>query len=215
MLIILDWDGTLADSRALIVGAMQQAAISLDLPAPADETVAALIGLGLPETVAALFPGQSSPVQVQVKEAYSRHFVERSVAQGKTQFFPGVLSSLQALKERGHELAIATGKSRKGLNRVLSADGITNLFQATRAADETRSKPHPQMLLELLEETGFGTEQAIMVGDTSYDMEMAAQIDMQRVAVSYGVHSVDILQQYQPALTINQFDELLQWSMLN
>jgi phosphoglycolate phosphatase len=106
---------------------------------------------------------------------------------------------------------VATGKSRRGLNRVLDADNIGHLFSATRAADETASKPSPLMLEEILADTGIPVSQAVMIGDTSYDMEMAANIDMQRIAVSFGMHEVDVLQQYSPSLVIDRLDQLLQW----
>ena len=107
---------------------------------------------------------------------------------------------LDDLKQRGFKLAVATGKSRRGLDRVLAKTNSQNLFDITRAASETKSKPHPQMLQEILSFTGVSPEQAIMVGDTSYDLEMAKNIAMPRVGVSYGVHSVDVLQQYQPLM---------------
>lgn len=214
MLVILDWDGTLADSRQTIVDAMQAAANDLGEQVPAEGAVAALIGLGLPETVETLFPGLSGERRAVIQQAYSRNFIARNSKPGSTKFFPGVIETLDELAARGHALAVATGKSRKGLNRVLGNEGLEHRFLATRAADETRSKPHPLMLEELLEETGFAVGDAVMVGDTSYDMEMACAIDMPRIAVSYGVHKAEALREYDPLAIIDSIARLLQQSRL-
>ncbi len=214
MLIILDWDGTLADSRDLIVGAMCRSAEMLALPIPKASAVAPLIGLGLPEAIDSLFPDASPSLREKFRHTYSENFVTASQQQGATRFFPDVLDSLHALRENGHALSIATGKSRRGLDRVLAADGIAALFVATRAADETRSKPHPLMLQELLAETGTALSDAVMVGDTTYDMAMAESIGMSRIGVSYGVHTVDQLLAHDPVEILDNFSALLDCAML-
>ncbi len=226
MLLIFDWDGTLADSRDHIVAAMQAAITHLQLPEQTDDRCAQMIGLGLRETAMQLFSGfYNNGVDerdgidehglTQFSECYSKHFVDLKQQYGEAQFFPGAIETLQQLKAQGHLLAVATGKSRRGLDRALLADNLVDLFVATRAADETASKPSPIMLKALLNETGISAEQAVMIGDTSYDMQMAKNIDMPRIAVSYGVHEVSVLEQYAPTLVIDRMDQLLQWSALN
>lgn len=214
MLLIFDWDGTLADSKDHIVNAMQAAIDDLGLPARERETCAQMIGLGLQEVSMRLFPDHGADHHDGFIERYSHHFTRLRLEYGGTQFFPRALATLHELKARGHSLAIATGKSRRGLDRVLLADDIQSLFVATRAADETESKPSPRMLNELLQETGTTAADAVMIGDTSYDLEMAARAGMQSIAVSYGVHRVDNLREYNPALIIDCMSELLHWSAL-
>ena len=226
MLLIFDWDGTLADSRDHIVAAMQAAISSLQLPAQSDDRCAQMIGLGLRETAMQLFScfylngideqdGIDEQGLTEFAESYSKHFIALKQQHGATQFFPNAIETLWQLKEQGHLLAVATGKSRRGLDRALVADNLVDLFVATRAADETASKPSPVMLEALLCETGMSADQAVMIGDTSYDMQMAKNIDMRRIAVSYGVHEVSVLEQYAPSLVIDRMDQLLQWSALN
>ncbi len=214
MLLIFDWDGTLADSKDHIVNAMQAAIEELSLPAQDREACARMIGLGLLEVSKRLFPDLASDGHQRFAETYSHHFTRLRLEYGGTQFFPRALPTLRELKARGHSLAVATGKSRRGLDRVLLADNIEDLFVATRAADETESKPSPRMLNELLNETGTAVDDAVMIGDTSYDLEMATRAGMQSIAVSYGVHSVADLREYKPALIIDCMSELLHWPAL-
>jgi len=225
MLLIFDWDGTIADSREHIVAAMQAAISTLQLPAQTDNRCAQMIGLGLQETALKLFPhfynngfdeqeGINQSGLEQFSQHYSSHFTYLKKQYGPTQFFPGAIETLEKLKAQGHLLAVATGKSRRGLDRTLAADNLVDLFIATRAADETASKPNPMMLEALLNETNMSAEQAVMIGDTSYDMQMAVNIDMQRIAVSYGVHEVSVLEQYAPSLVIDRMEQLLQWPAL-
>lgn len=189
MLLIFDWDGTIADSREHIVAAMQAAISTLQLPAQTDNRCAQMIGLGLQETALKLFPhfynngfdeqeGINQSGLEQFSQHYSSHFTDLKKQYGPTQFFPGAIETLEKLKAQGHLLAVATGKSRRGLDRTLAADNLVDLFIATRAADETASKPNPMMLEALLNETNMSAEQAVMIGDTSYDMQMAVNIDM-------------------------------------
>ncbi len=214
MLLIFDWDGTLADSQEHIVNAMQAAIEALQLPEHSRESCAQMIGLGLSEVALRLFPGAGVDAHQAFIESYSYHFTRLRQQYGGTQFFPDAISTLNALHTHGHQLAIATGKSRRGLNRVLDADNIAHLFAATRAADETASKPNPLMLEEILSETGVGVGDAVMIGDTSYDLEMARNLDMRRIGVSYGVHHVEVLREYKPAIIIDSLAELLQWPAL-
>lgn len=207
MLIILDWDGTLLDSAGKIIRCMQQAAEDLTLPTLSDAEVKQIIGLGLPEAIAELYPQASALQHEQFRERYVAHFLEQD--KQPCVFFPTVLETLQTLKEAGYYLAVATGKSRRGLNRVLANLAMENFFHASRCADETRSKPHPAMLHELLQEFDLPSEQAVMVGDTTYDLQMARDANMPYVGVHYGVHDVASLQALQPLAMLEQFADLL------
>jgi phosphoglycolate phosphatase len=205
-LVIFDWDGTLMDSVAHIVECIQQAAVTLEQPIPSIEAARNIIGLGLPEAIAILFPHASATACEKIRQQYAHHFVLGSP--DKIQLFDGVLPLLTQLREAGALLAVATGKSRLGLNRVLAQTGLGDYFVATRCADETASKPHPLMLQQLLAHTGIAVDEAVMIGDTSYDLEMAQQIAMPRIGVSYGVHSVDVLQSYQPLAIVDNVYQL-------
>lgn len=194
-LVIFDWDGTLFNSVGQIVASLQFAAQQHQQPL-SDDAAKSIIGLGLPEVMQTLFPDVPE-LHSAILDTYAEHYVAHSQ---DDQWFDGVGDMLHDLKQRGFKLAVATGKSRRGLDRVLAKTQSQDLFDITRAASETQSKPHPQMLQEILSYTGVAPEQAIMVGDSSYDLQMAQNIEMPRVGVSYGVHSVDVLQQYKPLM---------------
>lgn len=213
MLFIFDWDGTLSDSKAKITKAMQLAAEDLGWVPLDDNLIHNIIGLGLPEAIHRLYPGVSVADRQRLREAYAAHFLMLDEAR-PSDFFPGVADTLHYLKGQGHTLTIATGKSRKGLDRIFGVLGLSDFFHATRCADETASKPDPLMLHELLLEFGVGAEDAVMIGDTEYDMEMAKNIAMPRIAVSYGAHHVERLHVYEPVLCLDRFDELLAWERL-
>ncbi|ENU79407.1 hypothetical protein F975_02651 [Acinetobacter sp. ANC 3789] len=194
-LVIFDWDGTLFNSVGQIVASLQFAA-QQHQQLLSDDAAKSIIGLGLPEVMQTLFPDVPE-LHSAILDSYAEHYVAHSQAD---QWFDGVSDMLHDLKQRGFKLAVATGKSRRGLDRVLAKTQSQDLFDITRAASETQSKPHPQMLQEILSYTGIAPEQAIMVGDSSYDLQMAQNLEMPRVGVSYGVHSVDVLQQYKPLM---------------
>lgn len=209
MLFIFDWDGTLQDSADRIVAVMQLAVIDRCLLPLTDASIRNIIGLGLPEALRALYPELPRAELDALQAAYSRRFVEAEDL--PSPLFSGVRETLDQLRADGYRLAVATGKSRRGLNRILDELGMGQYFDATRCADETRSKPHPQMLNELLAELGVPASSAVMVGDTEYDMEMAVNAGMPRVAVDYGAHAVERLLPYQPGLVLSDFSSLLQW----
>ncbi|UUS64881.1 MULTISPECIES: HAD-IA family hydrolase [unclassified Acinetobacter] len=192
-LVIFDWDGTLFDSVGQIVASLKFAADQYSQPLT-DTDAKSIIGLGLPEVAQRLFPTVPE-FHSDILQSYADHYVAHSKGD---MWFDGVADMLQELRDAGLQLAVATGKSRKGLDRVLAQTQSHELFCATRAASETKSKPDPLMLAEILAETGLRPDQAIMVGDTSYDLEMALNIQMPRVGVSYGVHTVETLQCFQP-----------------
>lgn len=209
MLFIFDWDGTLMDSTRRIIEAMQLAIAELGWPARSDEEVCEIIGLGLPEAIEYLFPGLVLAERQRLQASYASHYV--AADQQPCEFFPGVLMALEELKARGHLLAVATGKSRKGLQRVFGQLDLHDFFHASRCADETRSKPHPLMLQELLVELGSSRERAVMIGDTEYDMAMARNAGMARIAVSFGAHAVERLLPYEPELVLDNLQQLLVW----
>ncbi len=207
MLVIFDWDGTLCDSAARIVAAMQAAAIEVDLPRPSEAAVVNIIGLGLHEAVERIFPDLGSARYEPLKQAYSHHF--RELDEVPSPLYPGAMETMGQLKQSGYRLAVATGKSRNGLDRVLAGHDLADFFDASRCADETRSKPHPLMLHELLEELSCAAQDAVMVGDTEYDLAMAVAADMPSVGVSYGSHSRERLLQHSPLAVIDSLPELL------
>jgi len=168
---------------------------------PLDKDVRHIIGLGLPQAMEVLFH-EAPDKHLELAKAYSRHFSE-SQALPDVSLFTGVEDVLAELKEAGATLAVATGKSRRGLNRVLSELGMQTLFAHTRCADETRSKPHPLMLQELLDEAWMTVEQAVMVGDSIYDLAMAEQAGMASIGVTYGVHTREQLLLHQPLAVVD------------
>lgn len=208
-LIIFDWDGTLCDSQARIVQCMQRAAKVLEIKVLTEVQIKEVIGLGLPESMRRLYPNLDPTLREQLKAQYIEFFLAADIT--PSPLFQGVEAGLAQLKANKAALAVATGKSRRGLNRVLDYHQFNDLFIATRCADETQSKPDPTMLNELLEVSGYSPHEAIMVGDTEYDMAMAETIGMPRVAVSYGVHDITRLQAYKPLVCIDHFSEFIVW----
>ncbi|ARN75530.1 HAD-IA family hydrolase [Oceanicoccus sagamiensis] len=209
MLFVFDWDGTLLDSTDKIAGCMQKAIAELGLPERSTEQAKSIIGLGLPEAVQTLFPEIDKAIIPEVTAAYSRHFVADD--QTPCDFFPNVDDVLKQLRAEGHLLAVATGKSRRGLNRVLANMSLTDFFDGSRCADETASKPDPLMLNQLLQELDVEVSSAVMVGDTDFDLGMAANAGMRSIGVSYGAHSVERLLPHKPVRIIDRFEELLEW----
>ncbi|SHE65513.1 phosphoglycolate phosphatase [Microbulbifer donghaiensis] len=212
MLVILDWDGTVCNSEARIVACMQRAAERVGLPVLAPEAIGNIIGLGLPEAILSLFPEAVSEQRQQMREYYAEEWLAARTE--PLPLFDGVLETLDQLLGAGHQLAVATGKSRRGLNREFEEHGLGELFVASRCADETASKPNPLMLRELLVETGRAVDDAVMVGDTVYDLEMAAAAGMASIGVSYGVHTPERLETLRPRVIIDHFSELLRWPPL-
>lgn len=208
-LIIFDWDGTLMDSVPRIVSCMQAAALEAEWGELTAAEVEDIIGLGLPEAIAQLCPG-ILPVQAErLRERYSHHFVTADAT--PMMFFAGVEAQIARLRGREQQrLAVATGKSRRGLDRIFAETDSSAWFHASRTADETRSKPHPQMLSELLAELKVPVERAVMVGDTAYDLEMARAIGMDRIGVTYGVHTSERLALSRPKWIVHSIDELFE-----
>ncbi len=207
MLLIFDWDGTLIDSAAKIVSCMQCAAEKSGVDPLPDELIRHIIGLSLPQAIAVLYPQETPEKCEEIRQHYVGHYI--GVDQTPSPLFAGVADTLHTLRDAGYTMAVATGKARRGLDRVLEQMGMQKFFHATRCADETRSKPHPQMLHELLDFFVCAPEQALMVGDSSYDMEMAQAAGVPRVAVSYGAHSIQQMQRFEPLACLDRFADLL------
>lgn len=208
-LLIFDWDGTLCDSVTTISTCIQHAAKEQGLPVPSFAEASNIIGLGLKEAVSFLFPNADDQLIAAVAQSYSAFYRKKNA--GPTDFFPHVLEVLNQLKQSGYLIAVATGKSRAGLNRAFVASDIENLFHGSRCADETASKPNPLMLNELLEQFDIAVDQALMIGDTEFDLDMAQQINMPRLAVTYGAHVKDRLVKFEPIACIDCFSDIIKY----
>lgn len=205
-LLVFDWDGTLCDSLSRIVLCIRCAAEDVGLPPPAEENAREIIGLGLVDALETLFPGIASELILAMRDSYSRHFVEFD--REPSPFFEGVFDTLQTLRDRGYLLAVATGKSRRGLDRVLAARGLQDFFHGSRCADETAGKPDPRMLRELMVQFDAAPEKTLMIGDTEFDLAMAASAGSPSVAVSYGAHHPERLLKYRPLALVERFSEI-------
>ena len=208
-LLIFDWDGTLADSIGRIVESMRAAARLAELPVRDDFSIKGIIGLGLPEAIRTLYPDITANGMLELRQHYADHYTALDV--NPSPLFEGVLESIEAFRAHGYHLAVATGKARRGLDRVLKANDWLDYFDITRAADETASKPDPLMLHEIIQHCDVRPEQALMVGDSSFDLLMARNAGIDSVAVGYGAQSLDSLREYQPRLAIDSFSELRTW----
>ena len=205
-LLIFDWDGTLMDSVGRIVACMQKSAMDCALPIPSADQIKEIIGLSLREAMTRLFvPVTESEVEALIAR-YREHYLYLDAT--PTPLFPGVESVLASLHAQGYILAVATGKARAGLDRVLQETGLAALFHASRGADEARSKPDPLMLEQLLAELDIPVDQAVMVGDSIHDMAMAERLGMARIGISWGVHPAERLASYQPRAVIDSLSSL-------
>lgn len=207
--IVFDWDGTLVNSIARIVDAAKAAIEDLDMPPREDAVLRDVIGLGLSDCWQRLFP-ESSEERFRAFVARYRHrFLHEEAVH--VELFVGARETLESLAARGYRLAVATGKSRFGLDRELEVTGVTRLFEITRCADETRSKPDPQMLIEIMTRLDATPDETLMVGDTEYDLAMAHAAGTDAVAVSGGAHEKPRLLRWQPLTCLNQISELTSW----
>lgn len=194
--VIFDWDGTLVDSVDHIAESLERAARELGFPVRTREELRHIVGLGMHEALEFLYPGITHEEITRLRECYAGYFFTRDTT--PKDLFPGTLEVLQELRRSDRRMAVATGKSRPGLDRGLLSSGIGPYFDITRCANETASKPDPLMLREILEATGADPERSVMVGDTIYDMEMAWSVGMPAIGVSWGVHSHQQLREHQP-----------------
>ncbi len=208
-LLIFDWDGTLADSIGRIVEAMKRAARAAGYLERDDVAIKGIIGLALPEAILTLYPELDDSQVVVFRQHYADCYMAMDAE--PSPLFAGVAESLAAFRAAGYRLAVATGKARRGLDRVLKAHGWEEYFDITRAADETRSKPHPLMLEQILAHCQVPRERALMVGDASFDLLMARNAGIDAVAVGYGAMPLDALKVHEPVLAIERFTELHEW----
>jgi len=208
-LIIFDWDGTLMDSAQKIANCIRASARDVGIAEPDSERAKSIIGLGLQEAMRVLFPDISDRQIDQLIEAYRYHFVTGDNTEQT--LFDGVPEGLQKLNDAGVLLAVATGKSRVGLDRVFESVELRTQFVTSRCADETRSKPHPQMLHEILEYTAVDPRKSIMVGDTTFDMDMAANAGMAGLGAGYGVHSEEMLMASKAIKVHATFNNVIAW----
>lgn len=200
------------DSTAAIVKSIQASARDFDLPIPDNHIAAYVIGLGLPEALKAAMPGLDPEYYPQMIERYRHHYLS---CDHDLTLFDGVREMLEDLSQTGYLLAVATGKSRQGLNRALNESGLAPLFDATRCADETFSKPHPAMLQELSLELGQNLQRTVMIGDTTHDLQMANNAGASAIAVEYGAHPEQMLRQLNPVFSARNVVDLHDWLSRN
>ena len=207
-LIVFDWDGTLFDSTALITRCIQAACADVGCAVPSDTQASYVIGMGLAEALQHAAPTLPRERYRELAERYRHHYFAR---QHEVVLFEGALEMLQALKGRRHLLGVATGKSRRGLDEALHGTALNGLFDATRTADETASKPDPRMLLELMDEFGIAPQRTVMVGDTTHDLLLAANAGTASIGVSYGAHDHAAFAEFAPRHVAHSVADLSDW----
>ena len=207
-LIVFDWDGTLFDSTALITKCIQSACADLGVDIPSDEDASYVIGLGLQDALSRAVPGLDRERYPELGLRYRHHYFAR---QHELTLFSGSLEMLQSLKMRNHWLAVATGKSRHGLDEALETVQLRGLFDGTRTADETASKPDPRMLLELMREFGVDPERTLMIGDTTHDLQLAVNAGTHCIGVGYGAHRHEAFGEFSPRFIAHSTAELRSW----
>ena len=208
-LIVFDWDGTLMDSVDHITYCLRKAMHDMAMPDRTDEELQQVIGLGLEEAMIKLVPGRNDAFYEAIVQSYREHWL--GSPPGLTRFYEGIPDLLQEIHDEGIPMAIATGKSRRGLDKQLVEENIGHLFAATRCADESVSKPAPDMLHEIMQELSVAASETLMIGDTEYDMQMAQAAGCDSVAVSYGVHDEMRLSNHQPVGLVNTPAQLAEW----
>ncbi|MFT3956778.1 MAG: HAD-IA family hydrolase [Piscinibacter sp.] len=207
-LIVFDWDGTLFDSTALIARCIQAACGDVGVPVPSDRDASYVIGMGLVEALTHAAPDLPRERYKELADRYRHHYFAK---QHQIVMFDGALAMLRALKERHHWLGVATGKSRRGLDEALRTVELQGMFDATRTADETASKPNPQMLLELMREFGVVPERTLMIGDTTHDLQLAANAGTASIGVSYGAHAHEAFEEFDTRFVAHSTAELHDW----
>ena len=207
-LIVFDWDGTLMDSAGIIVSSIQGAARDMGLAEPSDQAARHVIGLGLSEALEYVLPGLPPQQYAPLVERYRHHFLARDQA---IPLFEGVAELIASLHAEGFLLAVATGKSRAGLERAFESSGIGGYFHASRCADETFSKPHPAMLLELIRQFDVAAGRSLMIGDTTHDLQMAINAGVAGLGVTYGAHPAENLVALAPLGCVNSIAEFSSW----
>jgi phosphoglycolate phosphatase len=211
-LIAFDWDGTLFDSTAIITRSIQLAVGDVGGTVPSDRDASYVIGLGLMDALAHAAPDVPKDKYPELGARFRHHYSQR---QNDISLFAGVLSLLDALKQRQHLLAVATGKNRRGLDEALKAVELRGLFDGSRTADETASKPHPLMLQELMAELGVSADRVLMIGDTTHDLQMAVNAGCASVGVSYGAHEPAAFGSLNPRHIAHSVSDLQHWLLNN
>ena len=194
-LVVFDWDGTLMDSTRLIASCLQAACRDVGAPVPSESDALFVIGLNMADTFRRVVPDLDEAARGRLAERYRHHFLAR---EHEAPLYEGVREMLGELHGRGRRLAVATGKARRGLDRALDAEDLRRFFSDSRCADETTPKPHPAMLLELMEALQIEKRNTLMVGDTTHDLEMARAAGVDALAVTYGAHPEDGLRACSP-----------------
>lgn len=207
-LLIFDWDGTLMDSAGVIVDSIQRACADLDIPVPSARASRQIIGLGLVQALQTLLPDLDEAAYPRLVERYRHHYLGRD---NTIPLFNGVAAGIRNLQAQGFQLAVATGKSRIGLDRAFGSSGLADAFLSTRTADQTHSKPHPAMVLEIMDELGADPARTLVIGDTGHDLLMAANAGVASLGVTYGAHDADDLRGFAPLALIDSFDEVHAW----
>lgn len=203
-----DWDGTLMDSTPTIVKCIQQACVDLELPVPDDSVASHVIGLGVQDALRTAVPSVRVDQHPRLVDRFRYHYLSKD---HELHLFVGIKDLLNQLKANGHLLAVATGKSRKGLDRSLNFHDLNDMFADTRTPDECFSKPHPAMLIELSESLAVPMEKVLMIGDTTHDLLMAKNAGADAIAVTYGAHPEHVLRKEEPLMCIGQVEELSEW----
>ena len=211
-LLVFDWDGTLFDSTALITRCIQAACVDVGVAMPTDEQASYVIGMGLVEALQHAAPGLPRERYPELGARYRHHYVAR---QHEIMFFDGTLAMLEALKTRGHLLAVATGKSRRGLDDALNTSALRGIFDATRTADETASKPDPRMLHELMNDLVVAPARTLMIGDTTHDLQLALNAGVASIGVSYGAHDHESFEAFPTRHVAHSMADLHDWLVRN
>jgi len=207
-LLVFDWDGTLMDSAGTIVSSIQNACRDLDMPIPSDAAASHVIGLGLQEALSTLQPGYAQEDYERLVDRYRHYYLGQDM---QIPLFEGVAQAIADLHDAGFLLAVATGKSRRGLDRALEHSGLGRYFHSTRCADECFSKPHPCMIEQIMDETGMPASRTVMIGDTSHDLQMAINAGVDSLAAAYGAHPREHLEGLSPLICVDSFIEINEW----
>jgi len=207
-LIVFDWDGTLMDSTGHIVNCMQEAISILELPSLSDSAISHIIGLGLNEAVLTLYPDADQHLITTLADKYREVWLN---SPHETPLFANARELIQNLADQDYLLAVATGKSRRGLDKVLKETDLGDFFHATRCADECHSKPHPQMLEELMDHLGAEKHQTLMIGDTEFDLQMAHNAGAHSLAISHGAHQMETLLACEPKAIVDDLHQVEKW----
>ena len=211
-LIVFDWDGTVMDSTAVIASSIQAACRDLGLAIPGDEAARHVIGLGLNQALRYAVPDAPESMYEPLVERYRHHFMAQDQA---IPLFGGARETIAELHDAGYWLGVATGKSRRGLDRALESTCMQQYFHATRTADQSFSKPDPAMLLELMDELAVNAERTLMIGDTTHDLQLAQNAGVGAVAIGHGAHPPEQLQELNPLALVGNFTELRAWLKTN